>query len=67
DLQEVASGHRSVITALTSGPWLGPASASLTSSVSPFLTWLDDDEPDRRHQGPSVGGGEPEHPGAGAR
>jgi PPE-repeat protein len=41
DLQEAASGHRSVITALTSGPWLGPAAASLTASVSPFLTWLD--------------------------
>ncbi|MDP7701760.1 MULTISPECIES: PPE family protein [unclassified Mycobacterium] len=41
DLQEAASGHRSVITALTSGPWLGPAAASLTASVSPFLAWLD--------------------------
>lgn len=41
DLQEAAAGHRSVITALTSGPWLGPASASLTASVGPFLTWLD--------------------------
>ncbi len=41
DLQAAASGHRSVISALTSGPWLGPASTKLVSSVSPFLTWLD--------------------------
>ncbi|MHA7652499.1 PPE family protein [Mycobacterium sp. ML4] len=41
DLQAAATGHRAVITALTSGPWLGPAAASLASSVSPFLNWLD--------------------------
>ncbi|MCV7195241.1 PPE family protein [Mycobacterium angelicum] len=40
DLQEAAAGHRSVIEALTSGPWLGPASAQLVSAVSPFITWL---------------------------
>lgn len=40
DLQAVATGHRSVIEVLTSGPWLGPASAQLVSAVSPFITWL---------------------------
>lgn len=40
DLQEAAAGHRSVIEALTSGPWLGPAAAQLVSAVSPFITWL---------------------------
>lgn len=40
DFAAAASGHRSVIEALTSGPWLGPASAKLVSSVSPFITWL---------------------------
>ncbi|OBK24032.1 hypothetical protein A5634_04540 [Mycobacterium asiaticum] len=41
ELQAAASGHRSVITALTSGPWSGPASAKLLASVSPFVTWLE--------------------------
>ncbi|QLL05293.1 PPE family protein [Mycobacterium vicinigordonae] len=40
DFQAAASGHRSVIESLTSGPWLGPASAQLVSAVSPFITWL---------------------------
>ncbi|MDP7738399.1 PPE family protein [Mycobacterium paragordonae] len=40
DFAAAASGHRSVIETLTSGPWLGPASAKLVSSVSPFITWL---------------------------
>ena len=40
DFQAAASGHRSVIEVLTSGPWLGPASAQLVSAVSPFITWL---------------------------
>ena len=41
DYQAAAAGHRSVISELTSGPWLGPASASLLSAVTPFITWLD--------------------------
>jgi PPE-repeat protein len=41
DLQAAVAGHRSVIDALTSGPWLGPAAAQLLSAVSPFITWLD--------------------------
>ncbi|CAM3055132.1 PPE family protein [Mycobacterium intermedium] len=41
DLQAVAAGHRSVITGLTSGPWLGAASAQLLAAATPFITWLD--------------------------
>ena len=41
ELQAAVAGHRSVIDALTSGPWTGPASAKLVSSVSPFINWLD--------------------------
>jgi PPE-repeat protein len=41
DLEAAATGHRSVISELTSGPWLGPASASLLAAVTPFITWLD--------------------------
>ncbi|OBJ50298.1 PPE family protein [Mycobacterium sp. 1423905.2] len=40
DLQDAASGHTSVIEGLTTGPWLGPASASLVTAVSPFIQWL---------------------------
>ncbi|TDK90909.1 PPE family protein [Mycobacterium paragordonae] len=40
DFAAAASGHRSVIETLTSGPWLGPASAKLVSAVSPFIAWL---------------------------
>ncbi|MCV7123533.1 PPE family protein [Mycobacterium lacus] len=41
DLQAAVAGHRSVITALTSGPWTGPAAAKLLSAVGPFINWLD--------------------------
>ena len=41
ELQAAAAGHRSVIEALTTGPWTGPASAKLVASVSPFINWLD--------------------------
>lgn len=41
DLQAAAEGHRSVISELTSGPWLGPASAAALAAVSPFIIWLD--------------------------
>ncbi len=40
DFAAAATGHRSVIEVLTSGPWLGPASAQLVTAVSPFITWL---------------------------
>ncbi|OSC40842.1 PPE family protein [Mycobacterium decipiens] len=41
ELNSVAAGHRSVISGLTSGPWLGPASTSLVAATSPFVAWLD--------------------------
>jgi PPE-repeat protein len=41
DLQASVAGHRSVIDALTSGQWTGPAAAKLASAVSPFIAWLD--------------------------
>ena len=41
DYQAAAAGHRSVISELTSGPWVGPASASLVTAASPFISWLD--------------------------
>jgi PPE-repeat protein len=41
DLQSAASGHRSVISELTGGVWLGPSSKSSLAAVTPFITWLE--------------------------
>ncbi|WP_269474194.1 PPE family protein [Mycobacterium shinjukuense] len=41
DLHAAAAGYRSVISGLTSGPWLGPASAALVSAAAPYVAWLD--------------------------
>jgi PPE-repeat protein len=41
DYQATAAGHRSVISELTGGPWVGPASAALVAAASPFISWLD--------------------------
>ncbi|ORW89155.1 hypothetical protein AWB92_21820 [Mycobacterium sp. IEC1808] len=40
ELHSAAAGFQSVISALTSGPWLGPASASLVAAATPFVAWL---------------------------
>ncbi len=40
DLQATASAYASVITGLTSGPWLGPASASMTAAATPYVAWM---------------------------
>jgi PPE-repeat protein len=40
ELDTAASNYGSVIDELTSGPWVGPTSASMVSAVVPFLTWL---------------------------
>jgi PPE-repeat protein len=41
DLQAAASGHRLAISELTSGPWLGPASAAMLTAATPFVAFLD--------------------------
>jgi PPE-repeat protein len=40
ELSSAASGYSSVISELTSGPWVGPASASMVSAVTPYVSWL---------------------------
>ena len=40
ELGTAASGYRSVIAELTGGPWVGPSSASMMSSVVPYVSWL---------------------------
>ncbi|OBH47587.1 hypothetical protein A5687_17070 [Mycobacterium mantenii] len=40
ELGVAASGYNSVVTELTSGPWVGPASMSMVSAITPFVSWL---------------------------
>jgi PPE-repeat protein len=42
ELQATAEAYSSVISALTSGPWLGPTSLSMAAAVTPYLTWMQD-------------------------
>jgi PPE-repeat protein len=40
ELGSAASGYASAISELTSGPWVGPASTSMVSAVTPYVSWL---------------------------
>jgi PPE-repeat protein len=40
ELSTAASGYASVISELAQTPWAGPASASMLSAVTPFVSWL---------------------------
>jgi PPE-repeat protein len=40
ELGTAASGYASAISELTSGPWVGPASASMVAAVTPYMSWL---------------------------
>jgi PPE-repeat protein len=40
ELGVAASGYSSVITELSSGPWVGPASMSMVSAITPYVSWL---------------------------
>jgi PPE-repeat protein len=40
ELSSAANSYQSVVAALTSGPWLGRASASMAGAVIPYVTWL---------------------------
>jgi PPE-repeat protein len=40
DLQASAASFDSVIVGLTSGPWAGPASASMAAAATPYVGWL---------------------------
>jgi PPE-repeat protein len=40
ELGTAASGYSSVITELTSSPWVGPSSVAMTSAVVPYVGWL---------------------------
>ena len=40
ELGSAAQGYSSVVTELTSSPWLGPASRSMMSAVAPYVSWI---------------------------
>ncbi|CQD16653.1 PPE family protein [Mycobacterium europaeum] len=39
-LYTTASAYESVVTGLTNGAWLGPASVSMTAAATPYVEWL---------------------------
>jgi PPE-repeat protein len=40
DIESAASWYQSVISELTGGPWLGPASASMAAATVPYIGWM---------------------------
>ena len=40
ELGAASSGYSSVISELTSAPWVGPSSASMVAAVAPYVSWL---------------------------
>jgi PPE-repeat protein len=40
ELHLAATAYESVVSELTSGPWLGPSSTAMAASITPFVSWL---------------------------
>jgi PPE-repeat protein len=40
ELNLAATGYNSVISELTGGPWIGPASQSMIAAAAPYVSWL---------------------------
>ncbi|MBV9352895.1 MAG: PPE domain-containing protein [Mycobacterium sp.] len=40
ELHSAANSYQSVVSQLTAGPWLGPASASMAAAAAPYVTWM---------------------------
>jgi PPE-repeat protein len=40
ELHSAASSYQSVVSGLTSGQWLGPASAAMAAAAASYVTWL---------------------------
>jgi PPE-repeat protein len=40
ELHSAANSYQSVISGLTAGPWLGPASTSMAAAAASYVTWL---------------------------
>jgi PPE-repeat protein len=40
ELSSAAASYRSVVSGLTRGPWLGPASTSMGAAAAPYVAWM---------------------------
>jgi PPE-repeat protein len=40
ELHSAANSYQSVVSGLTAGPWLGPASASMAAAAATYVSWL---------------------------
>jgi PPE-repeat protein len=40
ELQSAAASYSSVISSLTSGPWVGPSSIAMVSAATPYVAWM---------------------------
>ena len=40
ELHSAAFSYGSVISALTSGPWVGPSSTAMAAAVAPYIAWM---------------------------
>src|ERR1700738_462295 len=40
DLDSTATQYQTLITNLTTGPWLGPSSAQMAAATAPYIAWL---------------------------
>jgi PPE-repeat protein len=40
ELHSAANSYQSVVSGLTAGPWLGPASASMAAAAASYVAWL---------------------------
>src|ERR1700758_3957059 len=40
ELRSAASSYGSVISVLTSGPWIGPSSTAMAAAAAPYVAWM---------------------------
>ena len=40
ELHSAANSYQSVVSGLTAGPWLGPASTSMAAAAASYVAWL---------------------------